>query len=73
MERARHKRFQQTITVRCLCCNEPYVKPLGGGTVRANPGCPRCGYVGWVLAPEAPSEAASPRRSAEDRPRRRSA
>ena len=34
--------------VRCLECGEVYAKPAGGGTVRANPGCPECGYVGWV-------------------------
>lgn len=37
-------------TVRCLSCGAPYAKPSTGGTVRANPGCPECGYVGWVLA-----------------------
>jgi hypothetical protein len=35
--------------VRCLGCGVAYVKPTGGGTVSANPGCPECGYVGWVL------------------------
>jgi hypothetical protein len=35
--------------VRCLGCGIVYVKPTGGGTVSANPGCPECGYVGWVL------------------------
>ncbi len=34
--------------VRCLECGVVYVKPSGGGTVSANPGCPECGYVGWV-------------------------
>jgi hypothetical protein len=34
--------------VRCLGCGIVYVKPTGGGTVFANPGCPECGYVGWV-------------------------
>jgi len=34
--------------VRCLGCGIAYVKPRGGGTVSANPGCPECGYVGWV-------------------------
>jgi transposase-like protein len=34
--------------VRCLGCGVAYVKPTGGGTVFANPGCPDCGYVGWV-------------------------
>ena len=35
--------------VRCLGCGVIYAKPTGGGTVSANPGCPECGYVGWVL------------------------
>jgi hypothetical protein len=54
--------------VRCLACRVAYVKPAGGGTVSANPGCPECGYVGWVreLTPDA-----SPRRSVADRLRRR--
>lgn len=34
--------------VRCLECSEVYSKPLGGGTVEENPGCPSCGYVGWI-------------------------
>lgn len=39
--------------VRCLECGLVYAKPSGGGTVRANPGCPDCGYVGW-LSPAVP-------------------
>jgi hypothetical protein len=35
-------------SVRCLECGAVYAKPSGGGTVRANPGCPECGYVGWI-------------------------
>ena len=35
-------------TVRCLECGAVYSKPAGGGTFRENPGCPDCGYVGWV-------------------------
>jgi predicted nucleic acid-binding Zn-ribbon protein len=35
-------------SVRCLECGAVYAKPSGGGTVRQNPGCPECGYVGWV-------------------------
>ena len=35
-------------SVRCLDCGAVYAKPSGGGTVRENPGCPDCGYVGWV-------------------------
>ena len=36
--------------VRCLGCSASYFKPAGGGTVSANPGCPECGYLGWVRA-----------------------
>jgi ribosomal protein S27AE len=36
--------------VRCLECGTKYIKPADGGTVSQNPGCPRCGYVGWILA-----------------------
>jgi predicted nucleic acid-binding Zn-ribbon protein len=36
--------------VRCLECGAVYSKPAGGGTVRENPGCPECGYVGWIIA-----------------------
>lgn len=35
-------------SVRCLECARVYSKPVGGGTVSANPGCPHCGYVGWL-------------------------
>jgi hypothetical protein len=66
-------RISNIVTVRCLSCSEVYAKPLGGGTVRANPGCPECGYVGWVLAPDLATEEAAPRHSCEDRPSRRSA
>jgi hypothetical protein len=37
-------------SVRCLECGAVYAKPSGGGTTRENPGCPDCGYVGWVGA-----------------------
>ena len=36
--------------VRCLECGAKYVKPADGGTVHENPGCPKCGYVGWISA-----------------------
>jgi hypothetical protein len=65
--------MSNVVTVRCLGCSEVYPKPLGGGTVRANPGCPECGYVGWVLAPELPRAASEPPRSYEDHPTRRTA
>jgi hypothetical protein len=35
-------------SVRCLECGAVYAKPTGGGTVRQNPGCPECGYIGWA-------------------------
>jgi hypothetical protein len=73
MQGSRATRISNVVTVRCLSCNELYVKPLGGGTVRANPGCPECGYVGWVLAPELTREASEPGRFSADHPRRRSA
>jgi hypothetical protein len=39
--------------VRCLNCRQIYDKPVSGSTVGRNPGCPACGYVGWlsVLVP----------------------
>ena len=36
--------------VRCLACGTVYPKPSALGTAESNPGCPRCGYVGWVPA-----------------------
>lgn len=54
--------------VRCLGCGIAYVKPAGGGTVSANPGCPECGYVGWIR--ELKPDASHPR-SVADRLRRR--
>jgi predicted nucleic acid-binding Zn-ribbon protein len=35
-------------SVRCLECGDVYAKPSAGGTVEKNPGCPTCGYVGWL-------------------------
>jgi predicted nucleic acid-binding Zn-ribbon protein len=37
-------------SVRCLSCGTVYPKPSAIGTAESNPGCPRCGYVGWVPA-----------------------
>ena len=53
-------------SVRCLECGEIYSKPVGGGTVQTNPGCPECGYLGWIPV-SLPAEAPAPRRSAADR------
>lgn len=57
--------------VRCLGCGIVYVKPTGGGTVSANPGCPECGYVGWVLETSPVKRDALQIRSVADRQRRR--
>ena len=55
-------------SVRCLECGAVYAKPLGGGTVRENPGCPECGYVGWMAtAPQSFSEPWTPPSSAAGR------
>ena len=35
-------------SVRCLDCSAVYAKPVSGGTAAANPGCPECGYLGWL-------------------------
>ena len=60
-------------SVRCLECGEVYSKPSEGGTVSQNPGCPGCGYVGW-LSVGLPAVSAEPRRRrAQDALRRRSA
>jgi predicted nucleic acid-binding Zn-ribbon protein len=61
----------QIETVRCLSCGAAYTKPSQGGTVRANPGCPECGYLGWVLASQLTK--LEPRRFDEDQLRQRSA
>ena len=53
-------------SVRCLECGEVYSKPSAGGTVTKNPGCPRCGYVGWIPL-SLPDEAEAPDRFAEGR------
>ena len=41
--------------VRCLECGATYSKPVFGSTVEKNPGCPGCGYVGWIpISPASP-------------------
>jgi predicted nucleic acid-binding Zn-ribbon protein len=57
-------------SVRCLECGAVYSKPTGGGTVQENPGCPECGYVGWMTISEATFADVPLRRSAEGRPLR---
>jgi hypothetical protein len=58
--------------VRCLECGAKYVKPADGGTVNENPGCPKCGYLGWISATIPAASPARPdglRRFAGDRRR----
>jgi hypothetical protein len=52
--------------VRCLECGDVYAKPAAGGTAERNPGCPTCGYVGWMPL-RTPVEAPTSRRSDADR------
>lgn len=49
-------------SVRCFACGAVYGKPSGGGTVRENPGCPDCTYVGWVATRVAAFNTAWPQR-----------
>jgi hypothetical protein len=42
-------------SVQCLECGAVYAKPSDGGTVRENPGCPECTYVGWATPESARS------------------
>ena len=58
--------------VRCLECGTVYAKPSRGGTAKANPGCPHCGYVGWLLV-RPPDRRSRSRRSDEGPPLGRSA
>ena len=69
---AAHVAFRPLVleSVRCLECGEVYAKPSAGGTVQKNPGCPACGYVGWIPV-SVPLEALH--RSAADLPRVRPA
>ena len=54
-------------SVRCLECGAVYSKPADGGTVRENPGCPDCGYVGWVRFTATPASEQPQRRSVAGR------
>jgi hypothetical protein len=58
-----------TESVRCLECGTVYSKPHGRGTLRANPGCPQCGYLGWLSASVPFSPADVPTRFVLGRPR----
>ena len=61
MEATTQTKLTGLTSVRCLECAKVYAKPIGGGTASANPGCPHCGYVGW-LPLTAPHADARPRR-----------
>ena len=61
------------LPVRCLGCGSVYVKPLGEGTAEDNPGCPRCGYVGWIPTDRGLNGAEDSLRSGADPQLRRSA
>jgi hypothetical protein len=58
-------------SVRCLQCGTVYAKPTMGGTNEMNPGCPVCGYVGWI--PVRPDSEPIRRRSGAGPPPRRAA
>ena len=60
-------------SVRCLECDTVYGKPSRGGTSNVNPGCPECGYVGWLSVDLAIKQPSARRRSDEDPPQDRSA
>ncbi len=60
-------------SVRCLECGTIYAKPSRGGTARLNPGCPECGYVGWLSVDLPLKQRNAPSRSDEDPPLGRSA
>ena len=59
-------------SVRCLECDTVYAKPAGGGTALSNPGCPECGYVGWISASIPFSRGSSRRHYVAGRQRHRS-
>ncbi len=59
-------------SVRCLGCGNVYGKPSGGGTLTRNPGCPGCGYVGWLSLSDR-QEASQRGRSVADLQQRRRA
>ena len=52
-------------SVSCLGCGGVYAKPADGGTAAMNPGCPDCGYLGWL--PFTPEAGTRQLRSAADR------
>ena len=64
LDTARKRKAAESIVI-CLACAAAYQKPAGAGTLAANPGCPTCGYVGWIgVARLTRRGAAAPRGSA---------
>jgi hypothetical protein len=57
--------------VRCLECGKGYPKPTSGGTLSTNPGCPHCGYLGWLPLSASINAPWRHDRSAADRLQRR--
>jgi hypothetical protein len=63
---------RRILRVRCLDCGVLYLKPTQGGIVSTNPGCPGCGYVGWMVESPTLPRNGGRRRFVSDRlPRRR--
>jgi DNA-directed RNA polymerase subunit RPC12/RpoP len=65
-------RLSAVTSVRCLGCGTTYAKPKSQGTADSNPGCPRCGYVGWVPDEDQLRLELARLRSDADQPPRRS-
>jgi predicted nucleic acid-binding Zn-ribbon protein len=59
-------RLEVAQEVRCLGCGTVYAKARGS-TVSKNPGCPECGYVGWLSAKVPVSEEFERRHFGADR------
>ncbi len=61
----------QVERVCCLECGTNYIKPSEGSTAYCNPGCPSCGYVGWISAvvPTTDATTRTPRRRSGAGPR----
>jgi hypothetical protein len=47
LDTVRKRKAAESIVI-CLECAAAYEKPTRAGTLAANPGCPTCGYVGWI-------------------------
>jgi predicted nucleic acid-binding Zn-ribbon protein len=69
----RRPRLSLLESVRCLECGEVYSKPSEGGTMSRNPGCPLCGYVGWLSVSLPAAARGESRRFGADPLRHRSA